>query len=452
MDALESGSKLANQRARELSEQLEALTGTTPEAAAAREAAALAHESAADSALSGMMDAFDDYFHETQSCGAFVSETTPVMTAVLRKVARAIEEELSAAMAALRSGPLIEADCPPAEVEQYLTELREHLSNLCEHADEAREHQRLFEAASLLELGATEAAAWALWSSRAALWSALKRWEAFLQRVEDTEFAATQHIAWAEVEAEILAVDTVVAALEALPLTTDMHVVDCITLEETTFVQVLRGRIDRWKGYMPMLRKLCDPALQAHHWHALWQQLSVEGGGGGGGASAAEAAAEANVSLARLLRAGVLESPGLVEAIWKQATQEELLLLQLDAMEARCDALELAFSSFQEGGCHPFANLGPLAQAAQREQAALDAMKGSPYLPGVVGRFEQLESLLDAIAQALDGGARCTAAWRLLRSLLGRRCYTPILKAEMGRMETLHGVWSKILQVCCRLS
>jgi hypothetical protein len=61
-----------------------------------------------------------------------------------------------------------------------------------------------------------------------------------VQRVEDTEYAATQHIAWAEVEEEILAVDGVVAALEALELTTDVHVVDRITLEETTFVQVLR--------------------------------------------------------------------------------------------------------------------------------------------------------------------------------------------------------------------
>jgi hypothetical protein len=82
---LESGSKLASQCAKELSEQLDALTGHTPEAQAAREAAALAHESAADSALSGMLDAFDDYFHETQMCDSFVSETTPVMIAVLRK-------------------------------------------------------------------------------------------------------------------------------------------------------------------------------------------------------------------------------------------------------------------------------------------------------------------------------------------------------------------------------
>jgi hypothetical protein len=100
-----------------------------------------------------------------------------------------------------------------------------------------------------------------------------------VQRVEDTEYAATQHIVWAEVEEEILAVDAVVAALEALPLTTDVHVVDRITLEETTFVQVLRGRIDRWKGYMPMLRKLCDTALQAHHWRTLWLQLTADGGG-----------------------------------------------------------------------------------------------------------------------------------------------------------------------------
>jgi hypothetical protein len=178
---LESGGKLASQRAKELSEQLDALTGHTPEAQAAREAAALAHESAADLALSGMLDAFDDYFHETKMCDSFVSETTPVMIAVLRKAARAIEEELSAAMAALRSGPLIEADCPPAEVEVYLGQLREHLDALREHADEAREHQRLFEAETLNEMEATEAAAWRLWTSRTELWSALARWEAFLQ-------------------------------------------------------------------------------------------------------------------------------------------------------------------------------------------------------------------------------------------------------------------------------
>lgn len=84
-------------------------------------------------------------------------------------------------MSALRSGPLIEADCPPAEVEMYLGQLREHLDVLREHADEAREHQRLFEAATLNEMEATEAAAWRLWTSRTELWSALARWEAFLQ-------------------------------------------------------------------------------------------------------------------------------------------------------------------------------------------------------------------------------------------------------------------------------
>jgi len=107
------------------------------------------------------------------------------------------------------------------------------------------------------------------------------------------------------------------------------------------------------------------------------------------------------VSLARLLRAGVLEAPALVEAIWKQATQEELLLLQLDQMEGRCDSLELAFVTYQEGGCYPFANVERLAAVCVGEQAALDVMKASPYLPGVVGRYEQVRERSTPVSLSL---------------------------------------------------
>ena len=58
----------------------------------------------------------------------------------------------------------------------------------------------------------------------------------------------------------------------------------------------------------------------------------------------------------------------------------------------------------------------------------------------------QLESLLGALVEALDVGARCMATWRLMRALLSRRCYTHCLKMEMGRMDTLHTVWTKLLQ------
>jgi hypothetical protein len=58
----------------------------------------------------------------------------------------------------------------------------------------------------------------------------------------------------------------------------------------------------------------------------------------------------------------------------------------------------------------------------------------------------QLESLLGALVEALDVGARCMASWRLMRALLNRRCYTHCLKMEMGRMDTLHTMWTKLLQ------
>jgi hypothetical protein len=121
----------------------------------------------------------------------------------------------------------------------------------------------------------------------------------------------------------------------------------------------------------------------------------------------------------------VLEAPALVEAIWKQATQEELLLLQLDQMEGRCDALELSFTSFQEGGCYPFANLEQLAAVCVSEQAALDAMKASPYLPGVVGRYEQVRG-----SAPLDLSCRYGLG---CGQSLGRRCPSHVHVAAAPR-------------------
>eukprot|EP00959_Pyramimonas_sp_CCMP1952_P125829 2631424-Pyramimonas_sp.AAC.1 len=78
-----------------------------------------------------------------------------------------------------------------------------------------------------------------------------------------------------------------------------------------------------------MVQMLCDPAMQVKHWALLLQGLNV--------------IPDTNnrVSLAELLRNGVLECPKLVESVWRMASEEQALLQQLEDLEGAWDDVEI---------------------------------------------------------------------------------------------------------------
>ena len=110
-----------------------------------------------------------------------------------------------------------------------------------------------------------------------------------------------------------------------------------------------------------------------------------------------------------------------------------LRIRALQVLQASWDALYFLFSSTRLNGLYPFVNLAALKNVLMKSKAELDIMADSPYLPGVIRKYEEVESLLGILQERVAMVESCQVI------LLLRRCMK-------GRTLQAHCILSKFLE------
>ena len=68
-------------------------------------------------------------------------------------------------------------------------------------------------------------------------------------------------------------------------------------------------------------------------------------------------------------------------------------------LQNSCENLFFLFSSTRLFGLYPFANLSALKEVLSKSKTQLDTMAESPYLPGVLRKYEEVEGLLGILVE-----------------------------------------------------
>ncbi|KAK3233895.1 hypothetical protein CYMTET_55825, partial [Cymbomonas tetramitiformis] len=377
---------------------------------------------------------FNEYHEGALQMQLYIEHFTPVMVGALKQTSYSLIEELKTLFVSMRAGIVVDPQTKPRVALDFFNNCKRQVSQFQNKVEEVTGYQQLFQSAPLKDLHQLLQNTMTLLAKRVTMWEGLGKWDAFLHQVAATDVLSGKMITREEVQEEIAAIDRVVRELEMCAVTSKRLDVETVTEEEASFAAAQRVRVDLWKSYMPMLEKLCHPALHPEHWRLLLVHLpdvvyDLAG----------------PVSLAQLLTAGVLEATELVEAVWLQAVEEARLLAEVEVLEAEWMQIRLEVTERPQHGVCPFQDLEMVLSQVAAAQEQLTAMTESEYLVGVAGAYEKLEGTLLSWHEVLLETARCQQAWVFCAELFAREDIRVAMPLESARFETLHGLFGRLL-------
>jgi hypothetical protein len=154
------------------------------------------------------------------------------------------------------------------------------------------------------------------------------------------------------------------------------------------------------------------------------------------------------VSLAQVLRAGVLDYPQMTDIIWRQASEERTLLTELEDMDTAWDDVQLVVK-MQDSHYGPalfsISNLHSLLHRVRDGQGQLERIAKTSHLLGVVERFEKVEGTLLLLEAALQRGCKTQERFDFLRHMFAREDTQPSVRVEQVRYEHLLTTWRRML-------
>ena len=86
----------------------------------------------------------------------------------------------------------------------------------------------------------------------------------------------------------------------------------------------------------------------------------------------------------------------------------------LQGLRGNWEKLYFMFSTSRLFSVHPFANLRAISNALGEAKATLDQMAESPFLPGVMKKYEEVESLLGVLQGRVAAVETCQVGRRPL--------------------------------------
>jgi len=318
------------------------------------------------------------YEAEAEGAREHVLSFAPLMASALEAAAVGARADLASVLGNTRAHPVTNPDASPADALKALAIAR-GLAAKASKAANATARQRLLlgvgETAQSASLSVAVEAAFHLLDVRCALWEGLARWYAFLAFLKGADVFGGEVTGRGEDFArEIAGAEAAMTSLEGFPDTLEVEDVHGLLPNEAALGAVLRARLCAWRNDQPVLDHLMHPAMQVRHWKTLVRGLhykrerersarafaaassvKMPAGGGRGDPPASPsppatdadelsspsddtivaAANSVTMPLARLLRAGLMEAPNLVQRVWRRAVAEAELAAVLEAVYDR---------------------------------------------------------------------------------------------------------------------
>eukprot|EP00879_Flechtneria_rotunda_P022627 GHRR01023894.1.p1 GENE.GHRR01023894.1~~GHRR01023894.1.p1 ORF type:complete len:968 (+),score=348.72 GHRR01023894.1:492-3395(+) len=340
----------------------------------------------------------------------------------------ALNEELQGIIASLHTDKFVDAKLDPDEVTADLEALLQHISGLGEAQALYNQYLTLFEAPTddLSTLMLAEKVA----NSRYQLWRSVRD---FLEQshawteepILDDDGAVLLNVEMVRQEVE----DYAAKAYKAAKANKDDPV-----------VARLKDIIDDFKELLPLVEELGNPALQARHWHEIFDIIKAdipptETGEGLG-----------PFSIRHLLQYDLLEQLDKLQVVGAAASKEAALEKALIKMQSDWEGLTLRVVEYKDTETYVVGGTDEVQSLLDDQVVKTQAMRASPFIKPLEAGVTSWERLLLAAQELLDNWLTCQATWQYLEPIFSSPDIIKQMPEEGEKFIQVDTTWRDVME------
>lgn len=154
--------------------------------------------------------------------------------------------------------------------------------------------------------------------------------------------------------------------------------------------EMIRGKVEKFKQFIPVLQTICNPGLQARH----WEQISKVVG--------ETIIATDQSSLSQMIEHGLPVHISKLEEISSAATKEHTLERNLEKMKGEWEQIYFDLTPYRETGVEILAAVDDIQMLLDDHILKAQTMRGSPFVKAFEHEMESWENKLITMQDIID--------------------------------------------------
>ncbi|XP_013988847.1 dynein axonemal heavy chain 1 isoform X2 [Salmo salar] len=196
----------------------------------------------------------------------------------------------------------------------------------------------------------------------------------------------------------------------------------------------IRGKIDDFRPYIPLIQGLRNPGMRGRHWQLLSDRIHMN------------VKPKANLTFSRCLELGLQDHVDEIAQVAEVAGKEYAIEQALDKMEHEWSTVTFEVLPYKETGTYILKSPDEASQLLDDHIVMTQSMSFSPYKKPFEERISTWESKLRMTQDVLEEWLTCQRSWLYLEPIFSSDDINRQLPVEGKRYQTMERTWRKVMK------
>lgn len=193
--------------------------------------------------------------------------------------------------------------------------------------------------------------------------------------------------------------------------------------------EMVRGKVEKFKQFIPVLQTICNPGLQARH----WEQISAIVG--------SPIVPTEQSSLSDMIDHGLPVYISKLEEISSAATKEHGLEKNLRKMQDEWSDVNFDLTPYRETGVRILSAVDEIQVLLDDHILKAQTMRGSPFVKAFEAEMQSWEEKLITMQDIVDQWLTCQATWMYLEPIFSSEDIMRQMPTEAKNFRRVDKIW-----------
>lgn len=197
--------------------------------------------------------------------------------------------------------------------------------------------------------------------------------------------------------------------------------------------EMVRGKVEKFRQFIPLLQAICTPGLQTRHWESISKIVDMT-------------IMPTDVSnLSEMLEYGLLAFIAKLEEIASAATKEHTLQRNLRKMKDEWQEVYFELIPYRETGVSILSAVDDIQVLLDDHILKAQTMRASPFVKAFEEEMQQWEEKLILMQDIIDQWLLCQATWMYLEPIFSSEDIMRQMPTESRNFRRIDKIWRNIM-------
>ena len=195
----------------------------------------------------------------------------------------------------------------------------------------------------------------------------------------------------------------------------------------------VKGKIDKFKQHMPILRTVCNPGIRDRHWESMSDIVGFD------------IKPQDDTSLYHFLEYGLAKHLEKLEDIGAAAAKEYSLEKAMEKMKFEWKDMCFEFVPYRDTGISILSSVDEIQVLLDDHIIKAQTMRGSPFIKPFEQEMKEWEEKLVSMQDILDAWLKCQATWLYLEPIFSSEDIMAQMPEEGRKFGIVDSYWKDIM-------